>query len=70
MPTALADFISDRRHLGIHSELLVDGIYKLYAAGAVDNSRKTLHPGKFVAVFAIGSQPLYDFMNDSPQMFC
>lgn len=68
MPTALADFISDRRHLGIHSELLVDGIYKLYAAGAVDNSRKTLHPGKFVAVFAIGSQPLYDFMNDSPDV--
>ncbi len=68
MPTALADFISDRRHLGIHSELLVDGIYKLYAAGAVDNSRKTLHPGKFVAIFAIGSQPLYDFMNDSPDV--
>ncbi|OQB06905.1 MAG: Succinyl-CoA:coenzyme A transferase [Deltaproteobacteria bacterium ADurb.Bin207] len=68
MPTALADFISDRRHLGIHSELLVDGVYKLYESGAVDNSRKTLHPGKFVAVFAIGTQPLYDFMNASPDV--
>lgn len=68
MPTALADFISDRRHLGIHSELLVDGIFKLWKAGAADNSRKTLHPGKFVATFAIGTQPLYDFMNDCPDV--
>ncbi len=68
MPTALADFISDRRHLGIHSELLVDGIYKLWKAGAADNSRKTLHPGKYVATFAIGTQPLYDFMNDCPDV--
>jgi len=67
-PTALAEFISDRRHLGVHSELLVDGIYKLWKAGAVDNSRKTLHPGKFVATFAIGTQPLYDFMNESPDV--
>lgn len=67
-PTALAEFISDRRHLGIHSELLVDGIYKLWKAGAADNSRKTLHTGKFVATFAIGTQPLYDFMNDSPDV--
>ena len=67
-PTALAEFISDRRNLGIHSELLVDGIYKLWKAGAADNSRKTLHHGKFVATFAIGTQPLYDFMNDSPDV--
>jgi len=68
MPTAVAGFITDRRHLGIHSELLVDGVYTLWKAGAVDNSRKTLHPGKFVAAFAIGTQPLYDFMNDSPDV--
>ncbi len=68
MPTAVAEFISDRRHLGIHSELLVDGIYRLWEAGAADNSRKTLHPGKFVATFAIGTQPLYDFMNDCPDV--
>ncbi len=68
MPTAVADFIADRRHLGVHSELLVDGIYKLWKSGAADNSRKTLHPGKFVATFAIGTQPLYDFMNDCPDV--
>ena len=68
MPTAVADFISDRKHLGIHSELLVDGVYKLCASGAVDGSRKTLLPGKIVATFAIGTQPLYDFMNDSPDV--
>lgn len=68
MPTALANFISDRKHLGIHSELLVDGLLTLIQKGAVDNSRKTLHPGKYVAVFAIGSQPLYDFMAASPDV--
>lgn len=68
MPTAVAGFITDRRHLGVHSELLVDGVYKLWKSGAVDNSRKTLHPGKFVATFAIGTQPLYDFMNESPDV--
>ena len=65
MPTAVADFISDRKNLGIHSELLVDGVYKLCASGAVNGSRKTLLPGKIVATFAIGTQPLYDFMNES-----
>jgi acyl-CoA hydrolase len=67
-PTAIANFISDRKHLGIHSELFVDGVYTLWKAGAADNSRKTLHPGKFVATFAIGTQPLYDFMNESPDV--
>lgn len=63
-PTAIANFISDRKHLGIHSELFVDGVYTLWKAGAADNSQKTLHPGKFVATFAIGTQPLYDWMNE------
>lgn len=68
MPTAVAEFITDRRHLGVHSELLVDGTIKLVEAGALDNSLKTLHPGKFVAVFAIGTQPLYDWMDDCPDV--
>ena len=68
MPTAIAGFIADRRHLGIHTELLVDGVYKLCESGAVDNSFKTLHPGKFVATFALGSQSLYDFMDHNPEV--
>ena len=67
MPTALADFISDRRHLGIHSELLVDGVYKLYESGAVDNSRKTLHPGKFVATALTASTTEeIEFIHENP----
>ena len=68
MPTAIAGFIADRRPLGIHPELLVDGVYKLCESGAVDNSFKTLHPGKFVATFALGSQSLYDFMDHNPDV--
>jgi len=65
VPTAIAEQIADRRHLGVHTELLVDGYLPLIKSGAIDNSRKTLHPGKYVAIFAIGSQELYDFMGES-----
>ena len=68
MPTAIAEFIADRRHLGIHTELLVDGVYKLCQSGAVDNSRKTLLPGKIVAAFALGSADLYRFMDHNPDL--
>ena len=66
----IANYIEDgcTLHLGIHTELLVDGVYKLCESGAVDNSFKTLHPGKFVATFALGSQSLYDFMDHNPDV--
>ncbi|NLA79447.1 MAG: acetyl-CoA hydrolase/transferase family protein [Chloroflexi bacterium] len=65
VPTAIAEQISDRRHLGVHTELLVDGYLPLIESGAIDNSRKTLHPGQYIAIFALGSQKLYDFMRES-----
>jgi acyl-CoA hydrolase len=51
--------------LGVHTELLVDGYLPLIESGAIDNSRKTLHPGQYIAIFALGSQKLYDFMRES-----
>ena len=53
--TVLA-MIGDRRHLGIHTELLTDGIVDLYRAGAIDGSRKTVLPGRIVCTFAGGTR--------------
>src|SRR5690606_28540086 len=58
--------LKDHRHLGIHTEMLPDGIVDLVEAGAVDGTRKFTNPGKIVATFAYGSKKLYDFIDDNP----
>lgn len=68
IPNAITGFLKDRKNLGVHTELLVDGVYDLYKEGVVNNSRKTLLPGKFVATFALGTQKLYDFMDHNPDV--
>jgi len=66
VPNAVISMLKDHRHLGIHTEMLPDGVAKLVAAGAVDGSRKYTNPGKIVATFAFGSKNLYDFIDDNP----
>ena len=56
------------RNLGIHTEMLTDAIIDLYRAGVVNGSAKTMHPGKIVASFSIGSQTTYDTMHDNPDI--
>jgi 4-hydroxybutyrate CoA-transferase len=66
MPNMMLELIKDRRHLGIHTEMLTDGIAELYRAGAIDNSRKAVIPGKIVCTFAAGLRRLYDFVDHNP----
>ena len=66
MPNVVLQAIGDRRHLGIHTEMLTDGIVGLYRTGAIDGSRKTVMPGKIVCSFAGGTRALYDFVHDNP----
>ncbi|MBZ5584892.1 MAG: 4-hydroxybutyrate CoA-transferase [Acidobacteriia bacterium] len=54
------------RDLGIHTELCPDGIVPLIEAGVINGARKTLHPGKVVAGFVLGSQPLFDLIGGNP----
>lgn len=61
IPDAVCHELVHKKHLGIHSEMLGDGIVKLYEVGAVDNSMKQIDKGKFVFNFVMGSQKLYDF---------
>jgi acyl-CoA hydrolase len=66
IPNTVLELIADRRHLGVHTEMLTDGIAGLYRAGAIDGSRKRIMPGKIVCTFAAGQRPLYDFVDDNP----
>ena len=66
MPNAILANLSQKKHLGVHSELLTDGIVNLMKCGAVDNSRKTLDRGKTVASFCMGTKETYRFLHDNP----
>ncbi|MDP8224291.1 MAG: GNAT family N-acetyltransferase [Candidatus Lernaella stagnicola] len=67
-PNAILEALRDRKHLGVHTELISDGLVKLMKAGVIDNSQKTLNPGKTVASFAMGSPITYDYMHDHPMV--
>ncbi|MGQ9909866.1 MAG: acetyl-CoA hydrolase/transferase family protein [Candidatus Flexifilum sp.] len=66
IPDAVLSYLTDRRHLGVHTELFSDGVVDLVEAGVITNAAKTLHPGKIIAGFVLGTQRLYDFINDNP----
>jgi acyl-CoA hydrolase len=68
IPNAITAFIMERKDLGVHTEMIVDGIVDLVEAGVVTNAKKTLHPGKIVGAFALGTRKLYDFMDHNPDV--
>jgi acyl-CoA hydrolase len=65
IPNAITAFLGNRKDLGIHTEMFTDGMVDLYEAGIVTNRRKTLWKGKMVGAFALGTQKLYDFINNN-----
>jgi acyl-CoA hydrolase len=58
--------LGDRHDLGIHSELCPDGVVSLIEAGVINGARKTLHPGKVVSGFVLGSRLIFDYIDDNP----
>lgn len=72
MPNAVCSLLleSGVRDLGVHTEMLTDGIMDLYRAGVITGSKKTMHPGKIVCTFALGSHSTYAAMNDNPDISC
>ena len=68
IPDAVVMQLAHNRDLGIHTEMIGDGILSLVECGAVNNSRKNHHPGKMLATFALGSRRLYDFMHRNPML--
>jgi len=65
MPNALLALLKGHRDLGIHTELLSDGVIDLVDAGVVTGTHKALRRGKIVATLALGSQRLYDFLHEN-----
>jgi len=66
IPDAVLHFLGDKRDLGVHTELFSDGVMELIQKGVITNEKKTLHTGKVVAGFILGSKKLYDFVDDNP----
>lgn len=68
MPNAVGKMIaeSDLKDLGCHTEMLVDAYVDMYEAGRLTGAKKQINPGKLIYTFALGSQRLYDFMDDNP----
>ncbi|MCC8193304.1 MAG: 4-hydroxybutyrate CoA-transferase [Deltaproteobacteria bacterium] len=68
IPDTVLTFLTDKKDLGIHSEMFSDGVVTLAEAGVITNKRKTLHPGKFICTFLMGTRKLYDFVNGNPDV--
>ncbi len=66
IPNAVLRNLGDKRHLGVHTELLSDGIIELMKKGVIDNSRKSLDPNKTVAAFSMGHRETYAYLADNP----
>jgi len=66
IPDAVMLFLKEKRDLGIHSEMISDGTLALYETGVINNSKKTCNKGKMTVSFLMGTQKLYDFVNNNP----
>ena len=66
IPDAVLGFLGDKKDLGIHSEMFSDGVVRLVESGVITNARKTLHAGKIVVGFVLGTRSLYEWVNDNP----
>ena len=67
IPDAALTFLDSKKDLGIHSEMISDGVMRLAKAGVITGARKNLHPGKIVITFAMGSPEFYAWMHNNPQ---
>jgi acyl-CoA hydrolase len=68
IPNAVLALLGDHRDLGVHTELVSDGLVDLFERGVITGTRKTLNAGKVVTTFALGTRRLYDFLEDNPSI--
>ncbi|MBS3751106.1 MAG: butyryl-CoA:acetate CoA-transferase, partial [Anaerolineales bacterium] len=66
IPDAVLNHLMDKKELGIHTELFSDGVIDLVEAGVLTNTQKTLHPGKIIAGFILGTERLYKWVHNNP----
>ncbi len=68
IPNAIVSSFRNKKHLGIHTELLNDGIAELMKTGVVDNTEKSINRGKTIATFCMGKKETYDFIDENPNV--
>ncbi len=68
VPDAILHFLRDKTDLGIHSEMISDGVVDLVNAGVINCSKKNFHPGRIVVTFLMGTEKLYNFANNNPMV--
>ncbi|MGE5430478.1 MAG: acetyl-CoA hydrolase/transferase family protein [Syntrophomonadaceae bacterium] len=66
IPDAVLRFMKNKKDLGVHTEMFSDGMIELVEEGIVNNEKKTLHPGKIIAGFVLGTKRAFDFINNNP----
>lgn len=66
IPDAILENLANHKDLGIHTEMLPNGILNLFEKGCITNSKKRNHRGKCVASFVLGNKRLYDYINNNP----
>jgi len=66
IPDAVLSCLRDRKDLGVHSEMVSDGVISLIEAGVITGERKTIHRGKVVAGFVLGTKRLFEFIHENP----
>lgn len=68
IPNAVLAALGNHKNLGIHTEMFSDGVIPLVESGVINNLNKRIHPGKIVGGFVMGTQAIYDFIDDNPQV--
>ena len=66
IPNAAVSYLGEKKHLGVHTELLSDGIIDLMQKGVIDNSKKSIDTGKTVASYCMGRKETYEFLDENP----
>ncbi len=70
IPDAVLASLDGKRDLGVHSEMVSDGVVEAIEKGIITGARKTLHPGKVIVTFLLGSRNLYDYVHNNPEFEC
>lgn len=68
IPDSVVSYLHDREDLGIHTEMFSDGVVQLVEEGVITNEKKTLHTGKIISSFVLGSKKLFDFIDNDPMI--
>ncbi len=66
IPDAILLFLEEKRDLGIHTEMFSDGVVELFERGVITGEAKTLHKGKIISSFVLGTKKTFNFLDNNP----